>query len=95
MSKLSNFSTIMSFALLLLFISTAVEIESKRLCGQSLRVALELVCDGHYNSITHVRRSSHRGKRDSWPARRGGVVDECCRVSCSYATLTSYCQPKK
>nr|BAO00960.1 insulin-related peptide 4 [Nilaparvata lugens] len=62
------------------------ELELRR-CGEGLANMMALVCKGRgYNSFFPDPSSGR--------IRRGiGIVDECCRSSCSLSTVLQYCGP--
>ncbi|XP_015928997.1 bombyxin B-2-like [Parasteatoda tepidariorum] len=63
------------------------EVESVRLCGQKLADLLNYICQnsGGFHSPSHKQTEENISERSE------GVVEECCRKSCSQSTLLSYC----
>lgn len=79
---------------------SVTKVLSVQLCGKALADMMDLVCAGrgfHWVSTDGVPTISKRSavqyltEKDRPMFKRGGVVSECCKQTCTMANLESYC----
>ncbi|XP_075232465.1 LIRP-like [Lycorma delicatula] len=80
--------------------------EIGKYCGKNLVAALQLICNGVYNSM--FKKSSYSDMENvqypfkccanvtalmpgTFRRRTRGIYDECCRKSCSVREMAGYC----
>lgn len=80
-------------------ITTNIGGSALQLCGQDLANALSIVCaENGYNKPFRQDPYGSPGDDQSYMVDMGrrmkrGIVDECCRTTCSWSTIESYCSP--
>ncbi|KAF6216423.1 hypothetical protein GE061_000765 [Apolygus lucorum] len=83
---------------LLLLISMITPGSAVQFCGNDLSDALAMVCaETGYNMPTLVSSDSaddRRYPREAGGRQKRGIVDECCRSPCGWATIETYCRPQ-
>lgn len=87
-------STILLLCIILL--TTFPTHHTYKFCGRALADILSLICrnrGGLYSPDTdiEVKKNEIFYHLGYYKSKRKGVVDECCRRSCTFETLASYC----
>ncbi|XP_014665770.1 PREDICTED: insulin-like peptide [Priapulus caudatus] len=100
-------TAVTSTTLMILIVFSGSTQGDSRLCGKRLTDTLMLVCMGRgFNWQVDVKRSAwpfmekRGGSTDAGGQKRAhitprGIVDECCKQSCSYDALESYCADRQ
>uniref|UniRef100_A0A146M6K1 Insulin-like growth factor I n=1 Tax=Lygus hesperus TaxID=30085 RepID=A0A146M6K1_LYGHE len=70
-------------------------------CGNDLSDAIALVCAETGYNMPHLFHSDsvdgssdRRYPREAGERHKRGIVDECCRSPCGWATIETYCRPQ-
>ncbi|XP_065159272.1 LIRP [Atheta coriaria] len=65
-------------------------------CGTKLSTTISIVCHGYYNSYITDRPTAQpfinpREAKAMLRRKRRGIINECCRNSCTITELKSFC----